>query len=163
MAGTSRSAILAGVSLSWGQMSSTRRREAISGYLFILPRILGFLFLTLGPLVASLYYSLNQYTLLRPPTWVGMQNYQVAFFKDSLFWKSVERILLWTVWTVPLGIFGFFCAAMLLNRDVVGTTFWRICFFLPSLTPQMAASLLWVWMLQPEVGIVNNVIRMVLA
>ena len=161
MTTTSQSgSLIASALLSWRQMSTARRKEAIQGYVFILPWILGFLFFTLGPLLASLYYSLNQYTLLRPPVWIGLQNYETALFKDTIFWKSVERTVLWTVWTVPLGIIGSFFAAMLLNRGVRGTTFWRICFFLPSLTPQVAASLLWIWILQPEVGIVNNVIRM---
>ncbi len=145
---------------SWRHLSPSRRREAIQGYLFILPWILGFLVFTAGPLFSSLYYSLNQYTLLRDPIWIGLGNYRTAFFKDSIFWKSVERTLLWSVWTVPLGITGSFLAAVLLNRGVRGTTLWRIAFFLPSLTPQVAASLLWVWILQPEVGVVNSVLRM---
>ena len=153
--------LVAKAGLSFRQMSPTRRKEAVSGYIFILPWILGFLFFTLGPLIASLYYSLNRYTLLMPPKWSGLENYRVAFFKDSIFWRSVERTALWAIWTVPLGIIGSFLAAMLLNRGITGTTAWRICFFLPSLTPQVAASLLWIWILQPEVGIVNSVIRMV--
>lgn len=67
------------------RLSIYQRREALQGYLFISPWILGFILFTVGPLLASLYYSLNQYTLLRPPVWIGLQNYQMAFFKDSLF------------------------------------------------------------------------------
>ena len=141
------------------RLSPAQRREEIQGYLFISPWIIGFLVFTIGPLVASLWYSLNQYTLLRPPVWVGLANYSQALFRDSLFWKSVERTLMWTLWTVPLGIIGSFLAALLLNRGVRGTTVWRVLFFLPSLTPQVAASLLWMWILQPEVGVVNSLIR----
>jgi len=92
---------------------------------------------------------------------IGLKNYETAFFKDSLFWKSVERTILWSVTSVPLGVVGSFIAALLLNRDVNGTTAWRISFFLPSLTPQVAASLLWMWLLQPDIGLVNGLIRMV--
>lgn len=141
--------------------SAFQRREALQGYLFIMPWILGFIMFTLGPLLASLYYSLNRYTLLQPIKWIGLQNYYQALFRDSIFWKSVERTLLWTVWTVPLGIIGSFCAALLLDRGVRGTTIWRVCFFLPSLTPQVAASLLWLWLLQPDIGIVNSTIKMI--
>ncbi len=135
--------------------------EALQGYMFIAPWVLGFIAFTVGPLLASLYYSLTRYTLLRPIEWIGLENYQYALLRDSLFWKSIERTLLWTLTTVPLGILGSFLAALLLDRGIRGTTAWRICFFLPSLTPQVAAVILWVWILQPEVGIVNGLIRMV--
>ncbi len=138
-----------------------RKKEALQGYLFISPWILGFLAFTLGPLLASLYYSLTQYTLLTSPQWIGLKNYYNAFFKDRLFWTTVKCTLTWSFTTVPLGIIGSFFAALLLDRGVRGTTLWRICFFLPSLTPQVAASMLWLWILQPDVGIVNNLIRMI--
>ncbi|HHX44384.1 MAG TPA: sugar ABC transporter permease [Chloroflexi bacterium] len=143
------------------RMSRQEIREALQGYTFILPWAIGFLAFIVGPLLTSLYYSLTRYTLLRPMEWVGLENYTYALFRDSLFWKSIERTLLWTLTTVPLGVLGSFLAALLLDRGVRGTTAWRICFFLPSLTPQVAAVILWVWILQPEVGIVNSLIRMV--
>jgi len=136
-------------------------REALQGYAFIAPWAIGFLAFIVGPLLTSLYYSLTRYTLLRPMEWIGLENYGYALLRDSLFWKSIERTLLWTLTTVPLGVLGSFLAALLLDRGVRGTTAWRICFFLPSLTPQVAAVILWVWILQPEVGIVNSLIRMV--
>jgi multiple sugar transport system permease protein len=136
-------------------------KEALQGFAFISPWAIGFLAFTIGPLLMSLYYSLSQYTLLRSPQFVGLQNYTTALLRDRVFWKSVERTLLWSISTVPLGILGSFCAALLLNRPVKGVTFWRICFFLPSLTPTVAAAILWLWILQPDVGIANMVIRMV--
>ena len=135
-------------------------KEALQGYLYISPWILGFIFFTLGPVLASAYYSLTRYTLLRTPLWIGLGNYEQAFFKDRLFWKSVERTVLWAITTVPLGIIGSFLAALLLDRGVRGTTIWRICFFLPSLTPSVASVMLWLWMLQPDVGVVNQLIRL---
>ena len=140
---------------------TSRLKEALSGYVYISPWILGFLFFTIGPLLASLYYSFCRYSLLSPPAWVGFGNYREAFFIDRVFWKSVERTVLWAITTVPLGIVGSLLAALLLNRGVRGTTVWRMLFFLPSLTPGVAAAMLWVWMLQPDVGIVNSAIRMV--
>jgi len=140
--------------------SKLQVREALQGYLFISPWAIGFIVFTVGPLFASLYYSLHQYTLLRPAVWTGLENYRYALFTDSVFWKSVGRTLMWTITTVPLGIVGSFFAALLLDRDVRGTTAWRTCFFLPSLTPQIAAVILWVWLLQPEVGIINSLIKM---
>ncbi|RIK56739.1 MAG: ABC transporter permease [Chloroflexi bacterium] len=140
---------------------AARRREALEGYLYISPWLIGFLLFTLGPLIASLYYSLTYYSLLSTPQWIGLQNYTTALFGDRLFWVSVQKTLLFALTTVPLGVAGSFFAALLLNRRVVGTTFWRICFFLPSLTPEVAAALLWLWILQPDIGVVNSVIRQV--
>ena len=140
-------------------MSGRQLREALEGYLFISPWILGFLFFSIGPLLASFYYSLNRYSLLAEPIWLGLGNYRYAFFGDRLFWISVKRTLLWAVTTVPLGIVGSLMAALLLNRGMKGTTVYRTCFFLPSLTPQVAATLLWVWILQPDIGVLNAVIH----
>ena len=134
----------------------------MQGYIFISPWILGFLLFTIGPLLASLYYSFARYTLLMPIEWAGLSNYKTALFGDKLFWLSASRTLMWAVTTVPLGIIGSLSAALLLNRKVRGTTFWRICFFLPSLTPQVAAAMLWVWLLQPQIGIINSLIYTVL-
>lgn len=139
--------------------SRSRVREAIEGYIYIAPWLIGFLIFVLGPLVASLYYSLTYYSLLTTPQWIGLQNYATALFNDRLFWVSVQKTLLFALTTVPLGVIGSFFAALLLNRRVFGKTLWRVLFFLPSLTPEVAAALLWLWILQPDIGIVNSTIR----
>jgi len=131
----------------------------MQGYLYITPWIIGFLAFVAGPLVASLYYSFTYYPLLTDPTWIGLENYVTALFNDRIFWIAVQRTLLWALLTVPLGIAGSFFAAVLLNRAIAGKTLWRVLFFLPSLTPEVAAAVLWVWILQPQVGIVNSVLK----
>ena len=141
------------------RMSAARRREALQGFLYISPWIIGFIIFVAGPLLASLYYSFTYYPLLTDPSWVGLQNYSTAFFKDRIFWLSSWRTLLWALTTVPLGIVGSFFAALLLNRTVRLKTLWRVFFFLPSLTPEVAAAILWLWILQPDVGIVNGTIK----
>jgi multiple sugar transport system permease protein len=141
------------------RMSLARRREALQGYLYITPWVLGFLVFVLGPLIASLYYSFTYYPLLADPKWVGLQNYTNALFKDRIFWVSVQKTLIWAFTTVPLGMVGSFLAAVLLNRDIFGKSAWRVLFFLPSLTPEVAAAVLWVWILQPDVGVVNSVLK----
>jgi multiple sugar transport system permease protein len=83
-------------------MSAARRREALQGYLYISLWIVGFVFFIAGPLIASLYYSFTYYPLLAQPSWVGLQNYETAFFKDRIFWLSSWRTLLWALTTVPL-------------------------------------------------------------
>ncbi len=141
------------------RMSATRRRQAIYGYLFILPWVLGFLFFTAGPMIASFIYSFCDYHIQRPPRFTGLENYAYAFVKDQLFWPSVRRTIYWSILTVPLGILGSLLAAILLNQKLRGTSIYRTFFFLPHLTPVVAASLLWTWMLQPDIGIVNTALR----
>lgn len=141
------------------RMSIARRREALQGYMYITPWIIGFLAFVAGPLIASLYYSFTYYPLLAHPQWIGLDNYVSAFVKDRIFWIAVQRTLYWVILTVPLGVIGSFFAAVLLNRAIAGKTLWRILFFLPSLTPEVAAAVLWVWILQPDVGIVNQTLR----
>jgi multiple sugar transport system permease protein len=140
-------------------MSRARRTEAVQGFLYISPWIVGYLLFILGPLLASLYYSFSYYPLLAKPSWVGLDNYATALFKDRLFWVAVKVTFLWAFTTVPLGIAGSFFAAVLLNRDIRGKTVWRVLFFLPSLTPEVAAALLWLWILQPDVGIMNSSLK----
>jgi multiple sugar transport system permease protein len=142
-----------------GRWERSRNREAVVGYIYIAPWLIGFLLFVLGPLVASLYYSFTYYSLLTTPQWIGLENYTRALFNDRLFWISVQKSLLFALTTVPLGVLGSFCAAMLLNRRVLGKTLWRIFFFLPSLTPEVAAAILWLWILQPDVGILNTTLR----
>lgn len=140
------------------RMSSARRREELQGYLFITPWILGFLFFTLGPMLASLYLGFARYDVITPPRWIGLTNYRYALFQDRLFWLSLRRTLTWVLISVPLGVTGSLLAAMLLNQKITGTSVWRLCFFLPSLTPLVAAALLWRWILQPDIGVINSLL-----
>jgi multiple sugar transport system permease protein len=144
-----------------GRMSAAQRRHAIQGYLFILPWILGFILFTAGPMLASLYYSFCDYHIQRPARFTGLVNYQYAFVKDRLFWPSVKRTLYWSILTVPVGIIGSLLAAILLNQKLVGTAVYRTFFFLPHLTPIVAASLLWTWILQPDIGLANTALAFI--
>ena len=138
--------------------STSRRREAIQGLLFISPWIAGFLVFTLGPMLISLYYSFTQFHIQTDPQFIGLENYQYAFGTDRLFWVSVRRTLTWTLYTVPLGIAGSLLAAILLNQKLKGVAIYRTCFFLPHLTPVVAAAILWTWILQPDIGILNSLL-----
>jgi multiple sugar transport system permease protein len=134
--------------------------------LFISPWVIGFLCFTGYPMLASLYYSFTDYKILGSAQWVGLHNYIYAFTGkpfgssgDPLFWLSLSRTVTWVVLIVPLGITGSLLAASLLNRGLIGSRFYRTGFFLPSLTPVVAASLLWSWILQPDIGVLNSVIH----
>jgi len=133
-----------------------QRREALQGYLFISPWIIGFLIFTLGPMLASFYYSFTLYNVQTVPRFAGLYNYDYAFSQDPLFWVSVRRTLLWSVMTVPLSMIASLWAAILLNQKLRGVALYRTCFFLPHLTPVVAAAILWMWILQPDIGILNT-------
>jgi multiple sugar transport system permease protein len=132
------------------------RRDALSGYLFISPWILGFLIWVAFPMVASMYLSLSRYTIIKPPEFIGLENYRTALLGlDKQFWPSLGRTGYYALLNVTLGISGSLLAALLLNQRLVGTVLLRTLFFLPSLTPIVASVLLWQWIFQPEIGVLN--------
>jgi multiple sugar transport system permease protein len=139
-------------------MSRRRRLEAVQGYLFIAPWLFGFLVFTLGPMLASLYYSFTRYNVQTTPVFLGFYNYLYAFTQDPLFWVSVQRTLAWSAMTVFPSLIGALLAAILLNQQLRGMAFYRTCFFLPHLTPVVAAAILWTWILQPDIGILNTLL-----
>ncbi len=137
------------------KMSAARRREAIEGILYTSPWIIGFLVFIAGPLLASLYLSFTKYNVLRPAKFIGLTNYIFAFTNDPLFLPSIGRTFYFALASVPLAMIGSLFVAILLNQKLVGTTVWRTMYFLPTLTPIVAAALLWRWMLNPDVGLIN--------
>lgn len=132
-----------------------RRREALEGYLYLTPWIIGFVAFVGGPILASAYLSFTKYNVLRPPEFIGLQNYVYALSKDDLLAPSIIRTFYYAVLVIPPAMVGSLVVAMLLNQRLVATTVWRTMFFLPTLTPIVAAALLWRWMLNPDVGLVN--------
>src|SRR5690606_40077398 len=124
-----------------------RRRRALAGYLFISPWIVGFLIFVLGPMVASLWLSFNQYNLLSSPSFVGIDHFVTMFTKDPLFWGSVRKTLYFATTLIVVGLAGSLACALLLNANLRGVTFFRAAFFIPSLTPIVAAAILWQWIL----------------
>jgi len=135
--------------------SPARRREAIEGILYLSPWIIGFILFVAGPLFASMYLSFTKYNVLRPPQFIGLDNYIYAFTKDDLFLPSIWRTFYFSLLSVPLSMLGSLLIAILLNQKLIATSVWRTLYFLPTLTPIVAAALLWRWMLNPDVGLVN--------
>ncbi len=142
-----------------GRRMTRRRRRALSGYLYISPWLIGFIIFVLGPMVASFWLSFNNYNLIRPPEFVGIQNYRTMFDgTDPLFWGSVRKTLYFAVVLVTVGLSGSLICALLLNTELRGTNFYRAAFFIPSLTPIVAAAILWGWILQPVYGPLNAIL-----
>lgn len=138
-----------------GARSPLEKHQALWGYLFLLPWLLGLLIFTIGPILASAYFSLMEYDVLSPPKFIGLDNYVRAFTADKQFWPSLWRTLDYSLQVVPIGIVVSLLLAMLLNQGYKGTSFFRTMFFLPSLTPAVALALVWTWLLHPQLGPLN--------
>ena len=119
------------------------RREALTFYLFAAPYIIGLIAFTLGPILASLVLSLTSYDLLRPPRFIGLDNYYQLFFEDPDFWKSLRATILYTVMHVPLVVTVPLAVALLLNQKVIGLPVFRTIFYVPSVMSGVAVSILW--------------------
>jgi len=140
-------------------MTRMERRNLRNGLLFAAPYIVGFLVLTLYPLLASLYYSLCRYNVIRRPVWVGLENFRTLFLEDPLFWKSLYNTLFFTAFSVPLALLFSLSLALLLNQKVRAMSVYRTVFFLPSIVPIVASAVLWLWVLNPESGLINGMLR----
>lgn len=133
-----------------------KHKETILGYLYISPWIIGFLFFTAGPMIASIYFSFCDYQLLIPPKWIGINNYVRIFFNDQLFLKSLWNTFYYTAGSVTLGVLGSLILAVLLNQRIKGETIFRSMFYLPTLTPAVAMAILWGWLFNTEFGLINR-------
>jgi multiple sugar transport system permease protein len=139
-------------------MSARRRRQIVEGYLYLSPWLIGFVLFWLGPALASLGLSFTNYNVISAPNFIGIGNYVKAFTQDQLFWPSFVKTFYYAGVSVPLGLLGSLAAALLLNVRVRGTSFFRTLFFMPSLVPIVASTVLWAWLLQPDWGIVNGLL-----
>ena len=134
------------------------RREARAGLVFASPWFLGFAVFLAYPLVASIYFSFCDYSVLKPPVWVGLDNYS-ALMSDDLFWTTIKNTAVYAALSLPLGLLSALILAMLLNAKVPGQALYRTLFFLPSLVPQVSLAMLWLWVLNGEHGVLNNLLK----
>lgn len=135
-------------------MTTRERRQLFAGLGFTSLWIVGLGAFTAYPVLASLYYSFCDYSILKEPVWCGLENYQ-QLFSDDLFWRSLRNTLFYAGLSVPLGTAVSLGLALLLNADVRGRPFFRVIFYLPSIVPVVAASMLWLWIFNGQVGLLN--------
>lgn len=146
---------------NWQTMSSRERREALVGYLSISPWVIGFLLFTLGPVLASIYFSFTQWTITRPPEWIGLHNYIHMLTKDPLFWQALKVTGNFVLLSVPLKLIFGVALSLLLNLKVRGMNFYRTIFYIPAVISGVAVSLMWIWLLQPDTGVINTLLALV--
>jgi len=140
-------------------MTPMERRNLRNGLLFAAPWIAGFLVFEAYPLVMSFYYAFTEFNVLNPPVWSGLSNYRELFFEDPLFWKSLYNTLYFAAFSVPLSLAASLGIAILLNQKVPGIAVFRTIFFLPSIVPLVASAVLWMWVLNPDSGLINSLLH----
>jgi len=133
---------------------SLRGQEAIWFHVFTLPWLLGFLIFTLGPVLASLYFAFNKYNAIQPPQWVGLKNFRVLF-NDAIFYKSLRVTFTYAGLFVPIQLAVSLMLATLLNQRVPAMRTIRTIYYLPSILPAVVTGLVWVWLFNPDFGLLN--------
>lgn len=141
--------------------TSLARREALTFYLLISPWLIGLLLFVLGPMVASLVVSFTRWDLLSPATFIGLQNYEKMLTRDPLFWQSLKVTAIYTCVYVPMELAGGLVLALLLNQRLRFEGVFRTIYYLPSVLPGVAFVVLWIWILHPDVGLLNTLLSYV--
>jgi multiple sugar transport system permease protein len=134
------------------------RRRLVTGLAFCSPVLIGLLLFMAYPIVASLVYSFCRYSVLRPPRFTGAANYQ-HLVHDELFWRSLVNTGYYAIIAVPLGIVVALSLALLLNTKIRGLPLYRTFFYVPSIVPMVASSVLWIWLFNPQSGAINAILR----
>lgn len=136
------------------------RKGMFYGLLFTAPAILGFAIFTLGPMIASLVLSLTDYNVFKEQTaFVGLDNFTRLFSgEDELFYKSLGITFYFVVLRVPAVILLSFGIALLLNLNVKGRAIFRTIIYLPSIVPAVASAMIWMWLLNPDLGLINSLL-----
>lgn len=135
----------------------TNRLEAnqqLWAWVFLLPCLLGLIVFTYLPTIASLGLSFSSWNLLGTPRWVGVENYQHVL-NDPLFWKTLKNTVLFVIGAMAGEVILGFLLAVWLNQGCWGRTFFRAAYFVPFVTPMVSVALVWSWIYDPQVGILN--------
>jgi multiple sugar transport system permease protein len=147
--------------LTGQKLSKAKRRELFAGLAFASPYIIGVVIFLAYPIVASFYYGFTRYDIPLPPVWVGLRNYISIFTSDRRFFRALGNSAYLTFIGIPIQlVFALFCA-MLLNMKIRGHAIWRTIYVLPTLMPAVAMAILWNWILNPQLGLVNHLLGLV--
>ena len=145
----------------WTTDGVGRRQEQRAAYLFLMPWFIGLVFVTIGPVIASLYLSFTDYSIIGTPEWVGFDNYVRMFTEDPRYWQSMRVTAVYVFVSVPLVLVFALLLAVLLNQGLKGLDVYRALFYLPALLGSSAAlALLWRQVFGGS-GIVNQALALV--
>lgn len=141
--------------------SAHRRREALEGYLFAAPWLIGLLVFFAGPFLYSFGLSLTNFKIGHPIRWIGLGNYLEMFTRDDRFGISLYNTAYYVLLSVPLGIMVSLLLALLMNHNLKGIPLFRTAVFVPSIVSGVSVALLWMWILDPSIGLVNYALRQI--
>lgn len=141
-----------------GMTLNRSQKQFWLGLAFASPYIVGFLLLTMLPFIQSFYFSFTEYDIFSKPKWVGFDNY-IKIFQDDNFYKSLSNTFYMAFISVPISLVVSLLIALLLNLKVKGISIYRTIFYLPTVVPGIAMSILWLWVLNPDMGILNTLLR----
>lgn len=139
------------------RVHGARKGDRARFWLFVSPWVIGFLGLTIGPLLFSLFMSFAAWDIFAPPEGVGVRNYVELFTKDPIFLRAMGTTVSYAVWSVLLGILASVIVAYFLDKPIRGRSAFRILVFLPSVIPLVAAAQLFKRVLSPG-GLLNQVL-----
>ncbi|NPV80294.1 MAG: sugar ABC transporter permease [Firmicutes bacterium] len=139
-------------------LTASEKRNFRNGVLFAFPIIIGLALFVIYPVAMSLYYSLTNYDAIRHPAFIGMRNYATLLTKDAIFARSIQNTLYMVLIALPLGMIINFAIALLLNTKIKFLAVYRTLFYLPSITPAVATAMLWLWILNPQYGLLNSIL-----
>jgi multiple sugar transport system permease protein len=145
-------------SLKRAPMGAIQRREAIAGFLFVLPWIISLLVFTAYPVIAAFYLSFTEYNIVDSPKWIGLENYVKMFTADTSFWKAVGNSAYFALISVPLGLVSSLALALILNLRARGIGVYRTIFYLPALAPPVASTIIFILLMNPQNGLINTVL-----
>ena len=138
---------------------AVRRRQSLRGLAFASPFLIGFVIFIAWPVAASAWYSFTDFNLFQPPHFVGLDNYR-HMVHDAVFWKSLTNTLYLTAIGVPVGLALSLGGALILNRPVRGQPLFRALVYLPTIVPVVVSGYLWRWLLNPQYGYVDELLRL---
>jgi multiple sugar transport system permease protein len=139
-----------------GRVTSSKAEQR-AGRLFVLPWVLGVSVFLLGPMLVSLLLAFSSWDIISQAQWVGLGNFR-EMLKDERFLASLRVTGIYTLFSVPLGVIGSLCLAMLLNAKIRGQAVFRTLYYIPAVASAVAASLIWMRLLNPESGLVNYIV-----
>lgn len=141
------------------RVSKLAQRDQLMGLLFVSPWLIGFFLWTALPLASSLYYSFTRYDLLRPPVWIGLDNYIELFTDNSMFVTVAFNTLYYVLLSAPLGVVSAFLMAALLNTRIAMRPVFRAIFFFPAIVPAVVVAVVWQFLLNIQFGAINSVLQ----
>jgi multiple sugar transport system permease protein len=136
-------------------LKTNQQREALYGWLFALPAIIGLVVFDVGPMAASVLISFTEWNGVTPPQWVGLANYEEILFRDELFMLSMRITTIFAFVSIPLNLVTGFLLALLLNQKIRGQSLMRTLYYLPSIVPLVAVAALWRWIFLKRFGLLD--------